>query len=142
MTEPLTWFAGRWAMERRLDDRRAGRACTVTGTADFTATDDDDVLAYAEVGTLTGDGQPSAAVERHLTLHDDGAPGVLVRFADGREYVRLELSGGYAEGVHHCAPDTYRITVRVDDDDAWTETWHVTGPAKDYTAVTRYRRRT
>lgn len=139
MTEPLPYLAGAWSFERRLDDRRAGRVYTVTGTARFRPTDGDDgVLAYAETGQLSGDGQPPAGVERRLTWHDEGDSRVLIRFADGREYLHLDLGSGHAEGHHPCAPDTYLVTLTVEDDDAWTETWDVTGPAKDYTAVTRY----
>ncbi|MEH0109043.1 DUF6314 family protein [Tersicoccus sp. MR15.9] len=140
MNGTLAWFVGRWSMERRLDDRRAGRAYTVTGTALFRTTDVDGVLAYEETGELAGDGQPPAPVQRQLTWHDEGGARVLLRFADGREYLHLDLSDGHADGVHPCAPDTYLSTLTVEDDDAWSETWDVTGPAKDYTALTRYRR--
>ncbi|GGC85135.1 hypothetical protein GCM10011512_10010 [Tersicoccus solisilvae] len=140
MTEPLRYLAGAWSFERRLDDRRAGRVYTVTGSAVFGATSEESTIAYAETGSLTGDGQPPAAVERRLTWHDEGDARVLIRFADGREYLRLDFGSGHAEGNHPCAPDTYLVTLTAEDDDAWTETWDVTGPAKDYTAVTRYTR--
>lgn len=140
MNDAMRYFLGRWTMERRLHDRRAGRTYTVSGTAEFCLTDDDGVLAYAETGEITGDGQPPAAVERRLTWHDEGGSRVLIRFADGRDYLRLDLGTGHADGVHPCAPDTYLVTLTIEDDDAWTETWDVTGPAKDYTAVTSGRR--
>ena len=63
-----------------------------------------------------------------------------VRFADGREFYRLDLRSGRCEAEHPCRDDRYVGTVRVLGPDVFTEQWRASGPGKDYlmsTTLTR-----
>lgn len=141
--DQLRWFAGSWTFERELTEGAARHR--VGGIATFTETDrriPDSLysLDFLESGELRLDGsEQSLPVERRL-VHHATAAGIDVRFAHGGHYVTLDLAGGSCVAEHPCKADTYLITVSLDDPDTWTEHWQVTGPTKDYTATTRYRR--
>lgn len=141
--DQLRWFAGGWTFERELTEGAARHR--VGGIATFTETDrriPESLysLDFLESGELRLDGsEQSLSVERRLVHHATEA-GIDVRFAHGGRYVTLDLAGGSCVAQHPCKADTYLITVYFDDPDTWTEHWQVTGPTKDYTATTRYRR--
>lgn len=141
--DQLRWFAGNWTFERELTEGAASHR--VDGIATFTETDRHIPeslysLDFRESGELRLDGsEQSLPVERRL-VHHATAAGIDVRFAHGGRYVTLDLAGGSCVAEHPCNADTYLITVSLDDPDTWTEHWQVTGPTKDYTATTRYRR--
>lgn len=141
--EQLAWFAGSWRFDRELTEGPAVHH--VNGTAEFvetTTTINESLysLDFLESGELLLSGSDATVpVERRLTHHatiDD----IDVRFAHGGHYLTLDLAGGECVATHPCAADTYLITVTIDGPDAWTERWRVTGPTKNYSAVTRYRR--
>lgn len=141
--EQLAWFAGSWRFERELTEGPVVHH--VSGTAKFTqaASKIDESLyslKFLESGELLISGVTEAIpVERRLTHHAT-PDGIDVRFTHGGHYLTLDLSGGECVATHPCAADTYLITVTIDDPDAWTERWRVTGPTKNYSAVTLYRR--
>lgn len=140
----LAWFAGCWQFDRQITEGSAVHQ--VTGTAEFTDTAAKIAgslysLDFLESGELRlAESEEAMPVERRLT-HHAAADGIDVRFADGGHYLTLDLSGGDSTANHPCKADDYLITVTIDDQDNWTELWQVTGPTKDYSAVTRYRRR-
>ncbi|WP_170159970.1 DUF6314 family protein [Frondihabitans australicus] len=131
--DPAT-LPGVWRFERTIDDRLQGRRIHVAGTATF-APRSDGAIAWDEEGLLDqgGDRVPVAA---HRLLRRDAAGAWAVEFADGRPFHPWRVD---AEVVHDCAPDDYRGRIDAEGGAAaWTQTWNVTGPMKDYTMVTRY----
>jgi hypothetical protein len=137
--DTLAFLRGRWRLERWLDDHRSGVCGTFTGDAEFAATDDPAVLRYEERGELRFGGHAGPATRSLVCL---GRPGgvVDVRFADGREFYRLDLTPGCCQAEHLCGRDRYTVTFRVLSPDLLEERWHVLGPEKAYdTATTLHR---
>ncbi len=104
-----------------------------------------DGMRYCESGTLRIDGQMPMQAAREYLWQADGA-GIVVRFADGRDFHRFE-PGSDLRAEHPCGEDLY--LVRYDfgagagrDDAAklaeWTTEWIVRGPRKDYTMTSVY----
>lgn len=84
-----------------------------------------------------------AEVEAHRTLlvvPGDRPPAWQVNFDDGRPFHPLDLRAGRADVEHLCGPDTYRGAYEVTGPAAFTTRWHVTGPGRDDTIVTAYRK--
>ena len=71
-----------------------------------------------------------------------GAPSAAaVSFPDGRPFHDLDLAtGDSGELAHACAPDAYTGRVIATGAHTLTVEWRVTGPAKDYAAVTQLSR--
>jgi hypothetical protein len=138
-----TALIGTWRFERairgRVADVPASGGYEVLGTADFTPLPDGRIR-WAEHGTLSWVGG-SAPVERTLFLAPKPAPASwMVTFADGRDFHPWQVGAV----SHWCAPDSYDGVVATEAaaTDAWTLSWTVTGPHKDYTMTTEYRRAT
>lgn len=133
----LTDFLGAWRLDRRIDDRLSGRPGRFEGGAGLAVQGQG--LRYREEGTLVlGDG-PALAAHRDYLWARDG-DGIAVRFADGRPFHRF-VPHGRAPGTDHpCGPDLYRVTYDFGPWPRWSAEWSVTGPAKDYTMVSLYRR--
>ena len=139
ITDTLAFLRGRWRLERRLDDHRSGVCGTFTGDAEFAATDDPAVLRYEERGELRFAGHTGPATRSLVCLgYPDGV--VDVRFADGREFYRLDLCSGVCTARHDCGQDRYIISHLVRAADWLEERWAVTGPRKAYDSVTTLRR--
>lgn len=70
--------------------------------------------------------------------------GWLVRFEDGRPFHRLDLLAGECEIDHPCHDDRYdgryAVTEGGDGRPEFTTEWRVSGPAKNQSINTRYRR--
>ena len=133
----LDRFRGLWRIERRIEDRLAGRSGVLQGQARFT--DADTGLVYREEGVLRFAGQPDLTA-RQSYLWREGALGIEVLFADGKPFHGLPRDDAAPCAHHHCSPDDY---VGRYDFSAWPEwrvEWHVSGPRKDYTMRTRYSR--
>jgi hypothetical protein len=137
--DTLAFLRGRWHLERRLADHRTGVCGTFTGDAEFAGTDDPSVLRYVEHGDLRFGGHAGPAGRTLLCL---GRPGgaVDVRFADGREFYRLDLGPGECQARHLCGADRYAVSYRVLAHDLLEEHWQVLGPQKAYDSVTALRR--
>jgi Family of unknown function (DUF6314) len=137
--DTLAFLRGRWRLERRLSDHRSGVCGTFTGDAEFAATADPAVLRYVERGELCFGGHVGPATRTLVCL---GRPGgaVDVRFADGREFYRLDLGPGRCQAEHLCGRDRYTVTCRVLAQDLMEEHWQVAGPQKAYDTVTALRR--
>jgi Family of unknown function (DUF6314) len=139
VADTLAFLRGRWRLERRLADHRSGIGGTFTGDAAFAATADPAVLRYVERGELRFGGHVGPAIRTLVLL---GRPGGAadVRFADGREFYRLDLGPGCCQAEHRCGPDHYAVTYRVLAQDLLEEHWRVAGPRKAYDSVTALRR--
>ena len=134
------FLLGEWDVVREVRDYRSGRTGTFRGTARLApepAAGAGVVLSYRERGELTFGGH-SGPASRSLSYRErpDGAADV--RFADGRPFYRLDLRGGHWQAEHLCGADRYVVFLRVLSGDSFTETWRVTGPAKDYEMTTTY----
>jgi len=128
------FLRGRWRVRRRMVDHRSGAEGEFAGSAEFT-----DDLSYREDGELRFGGHRGPAT-RSLRYVDLGGGGFDVKFADGRDFYRLDLEDGGWSAEHACVADTYVVTGRITGPDSFTEHWHATGPAKDYELSAEYRR--
>jgi Family of unknown function (DUF6314) len=137
--DTLAFLRGRWRLERRLDDHRAGVCGTFTGEAEFAATDDPAMLRYTERGELRFGGHTGPA-RRALVLWalPDGTADV--RFADGGEFYVLDLRSGQWTARHGCGADEYVVSYQVIAAGWLEERWHAFGPSKAYETVTTLRR--
>jgi hypothetical protein len=145
----LSYLRGEWQVARRLTDHRSGTSGEFAGTASFhalgstasfRAPDGTAGLAYREGGELRfGDHVGPASRELIYLAAEEG--GLDVRFSDGREFYRLELSGGRWTAGHPCGADHYQVTGELLGPDRYAERWQVTGPAKNYEIDTTLVRR-
>jgi Family of unknown function (DUF6314) len=135
------FLAGDWTLIRRIRDHRTGQIGTFCGTASFrpcrAEQAEPPLLAYTESGELQF-GSHRGPASRSLLVRDlpDGTADV--RFADGREFFRLDLRSGSCAAAHPCRADRYDVTVTRLSADSYAETWRVAGPAKDYELSTTY----
>lgn len=127
-------FFGRWLVERTIDDR-LGHPGRFDGTARFTP--DGEGLRYREEGTLRL-GDLALAAHRDYLWREDG-DGIAVLFPDGRPFHRFRALGWAVGTDHPCGRDLYRVAYDFAGWPDWSAEWTVTGPAKDYTMVSRYR---
>lgn len=132
-----TDLLGRWILQRRLTDRRAGVIGRVTGTLELSRVGDDQVRWF-EQGELAWDGR---TLEVHRELFVRREPDQwMVYFNDGRPF-HPWLPGKTVE--HPCVADLYRGYLDVDRDRARLRVlWDVAGPAKDQRIISRCRRAT
>lgn len=127
-------FTGLWRLERQIEDRRAGAQGAFTGQAQFTP--DGAGLRYTEEGTLSFPGMaPMQATRSYLWRVQSDE--IAVFFEDGR---RFHVIGAAGQDRHWCDPDTYRVRYGFADWPVWTARWQVSGPRKDYTMTSTYRR--
>lgn len=134
------FLRGCWRAERVITDFRSGTTGSFSGTAAFTPRPAVPApLVYREEGELTFGGHRGPASRSLLYLPaTDGSAKVL--FADGRPFFTLNLRAGVCVAEHPCGGDSYQVTVRVLGPDAYTESWRVTGPGKDYLMTTTFTR--
>jgi Family of unknown function (DUF6314) len=155
-----TFLSGDWNVVRRISDHRTGHVGSFRGEASFRpcaepspsaagvrheVDPDGDlghtgrVLAYCERGELRL-GSHRGPASRSLLVRDLADGTADVRFADGREFYRLDLRSGSCHAAHPCLADQYLVTVTRLGADSYTETWRVAGPDKDYELAATYTR--
>ena len=128
------WLAGRWAIERVINDG-AGR---FAGDAVFAA-DGAGGAVWRETGRLAL-GAFDGPVSRNLRLRRADDETWQVCFEDGRSFHRLDLRARRWEAEHLCGPDRYRGWFAAPDDDQLIVRWRVTGPRRADVIASRYRR--
>ena len=151
------FLSGDWNVVRQISDHRTGQVGSFRGEASFRPyaaglrgaavippeVDRDEepgrVLAYCEHGELQL-GSHRGPAGRSLLVRDRADGTADVRFADGREFYRLDLRSGTCQAAHPCREDQYLVTVTRLSADSYTETWRVAGPDKDYELATTYTR--
>ncbi|CAM5478526.1 hypothetical protein GCM10010329_30010 [Streptomyces spiroverticillatus] len=141
VADAAAYLAGGWSVERGVRDLALGVEGRFVGTADFREGEGSGgVLSHEEEGRLDWDGRtfPSS---RTLRLCPRGDGTAEVEFADGRPFHDLDLREGSWHAVHPCAADRYEGTFTVRSADEWHLEWRVTGPAKDQSLRSVYRRR-
>ncbi|MFG2287275.1 DUF6314 family protein [Streptomyces sp. NPDC048595] len=144
VADVAAYLAGRWRVERTVQDLRAGVEGAFRGTAEFrpagagepTAGEE---LLHVEEGRLIWDGTEYPA-SRTLRLRPRSDGTAEIRFADGRPFHDLDLRGGRWTAVHPCSADRYAGTFTTVAADEWLLSWRVTGPAKDQLLRSVYRR--
>lgn len=130
----LADFAGDWLIRRRIDDRR-GPGGRFEGRAAFYP--EREALRYREAGLLhLGAGPALRAVRGYLWREAGGR--ILVEHANGAPFHAFDP--GRPQAVHLCPPDRYQGIYDFSGWPEWTAVWTVSGPAKDYTMTSRYRR--
>jgi hypothetical protein len=153
----VDFLDGDWNVVRHISDHQTGEVGEFRGQASFrrcpagpaqqisragrrdVADPDGLVLSYREHGELRF-GSHRGPASRSLLYRELADGSADVRFADGREFYRLDLRSGTWSAEHPCRADHYRVTVRRLSPDSFCETWRVTGPAKDYELATTYTR--
>jgi len=135
MAMRLEDFAGRWRIERLIDDRLGGVAGHFSGVAEFRPTAAG--LAYREEGQLRlGTGPEVLAVRDYLWREEAGR--IVVEHGDGRPFHAFDPAA--PEARHWCDPDDYRVRYDFARWPEWQAEWRVRGPRKDYTMRSTYRR--
>lgn len=143
VSQLLDQFEGCWQLSRRIEQEHA----TMRGSATFSRAEND-VLLYHEEGLLTlHNGQTVRCTRRYKFLAQGES--LVIRFNDGPDdgkiFVELAFSGG-ATGIltaadkHYCGKDIYSVVYRLNLPDSYETDVRVSGPNKDYRAVTRYTR--
>jgi Family of unknown function (DUF6314) len=135
----IEFLRGDWSVERQIRDWRAGQDGSFRGTARFRESADGCGLDYTEDGELRF-GSHHGPAQRRLIYRGRADGAADVRFADGREFYRLDLRSGSWQAEHSCRADSYHVTTTRLSPDSFTETWQVAGPGKDYELMTTYRR--
>jgi hypothetical protein len=125
-------LVGRWALARRVADRRAGMYGTVRG--ELQVAPDGAGLRWVETGVLRWGGV-ERPVSRGYLLRETG-DGWWVLFEDGRPFHPWRPGECV---THPCRADVYTGLITVDGGRMRT-LWDVRGPAKDQRLVTRFRR--
>lgn len=126
-------FAGRWRIERRIDDRLGGVTGRFEGVAEFRPVAGG--LAYREEGRLClGPGPGVLAVREYLWREEAGR--IVVDHADGRPFHAFDPAE--PEARHRCDPDDYRVRYDFAAWPEWRAEWTVRGPRKDYTMESVY----
>ena len=123
-------FEGIWTFSREVVET-GGRVAHVTGRAVWTPQDTG--LRHDETGELRLPGHAPMRVER--ACHWDADLGVF--FADGRFFHHVPPDGGAT--AHWCDPDQYDGWYDFTEWPAFSVTWRVRGPRKDYRMTTIYR---
>jgi hypothetical protein len=136
VTSPLD-LLGTWTLSRVVEDRHAGQRLHVEGTLVLATTPVPGAtgrvdVSWVEAGVLRRPGADPVAVSRELLVVPRGE-GWWVLFSDGGDFHPWQ-PGGWVD--HPCGPDHYRGLVDLSGrpgGGAWTVTWEVSGPLKDYT---------
>jgi Family of unknown function (DUF6314) len=153
--DTLDFLRGHWQIERVLVDHRTGTRGQFTGSAAILPATAETPLtstggpaaspgrreaSYTEQGELRF-GPHTGPAQRILGFQARPDGTVQVRFADGRPFYVLDLRRGHCQAEHPCRADRYRLTHVVHSMDLIEERWSVSGPDKDYHAVTRLHRK-
>jgi Family of unknown function (DUF6314) len=141
--DTFDFLLGSWKLSRSIEDHRSGIRGSFRGTAVLAAAQpqpqphpEGGRASYDEAGEMSF-GAYTGPASRHLEYATRPGSGlVAVSFADGRPFFDLDLSSGRWQGIHPCRDDRYELAFVVRSPDVVEERWHVTGPAKDYDAVT------
>ena len=131
-------FEGVWTLERKIKDRKGAMNGTLAGQA-VLAGDGADRLIYREIGLLTLDSGAKLQAERRYRW--EFATGrVQISFDDGRPFHDFMPQGQAAGSDHPCGADHYSVLYDFTRWPQWQAVWTVTGPRKDYTSTSLYRR--
>lgn len=132
------FLCGCWRIDRSVLDRRHSISGTFEGRAEFTP--DGTGLLYRERGTLCFGAHQGPAEQRYRYEFDDTRARATVRFRGGGLFHELDLSNGHMAVAHACEPDRYEGRFSATCPSEWTSAWTVTGPRKEQTIISVYKR--
>jgi hypothetical protein len=140
IVDTFGFLVGRWRVTRSIEDHWNQSSGWFEGVATFAQGDSaaperERSAHYDESGQLYF-GDHTSAVQRHLDYRErvDGSVGLY--FADGREFVDLNLGVGVWNSFHLCGNDKYSVATVARSQDIVEEHWQVRGPTKGYDAQT------
>ena len=139
--DTLGFLLGSWRVARIIDDRRERREVTFDGTATIAelpssaASPSQRMARFEESGDVALDNYRGPSRRSLLYVQRAGEP-TRIDFADGRPFADIDLADGYWATTHQCGLDLYQIAFTIIADEVLSERWQVSGPAKDYVAVT------
>ena len=136
--DTFAFLLGDWSLRREITDHRTGERGVFDGSAELRAAGPR--ARYAERGQLRYRGYEGVA-RRSLDLIRGENGRVAVHFLDGRLFFDLDLGAGECQAEHPCRADRYELGFTVPSADVIHERWRVSGPAKDYEALTTWCRR-
>lgn len=145
VVDTLDFLLGTWRVERLIEDHRSNLRGSFEGTAavaldQLNRDSSSGVRAlYSELGELSWCGYTGLAT-RVLEYVDSGNVELALNFADGRSFADLDLRTGSWTSPHLCGSDRYELETLVHSNQSMEERWRVTGPVKDYDAVTTFTR--
>ena len=125
----LADLSGRWRTIRAIR-HAGGSTARFEGVTEWRA---EGLSRRAVEEGLLSQGHASFPARRETVWRPD-ASGIDIAFADGRPFHRIEGRDAH----HDCRPDTYLLRYDVSAWPFWSVRWRVTGPRKDYRALTRY----
>jgi hypothetical protein len=144
--DTLEFLLGSWDLTREIEDRRARTSGLFEGTATllldasaWSSRPSSQLARYEESGELRF-GARTTRASRSLMYERLADASVMMHFADGRPFVDLNLHSGEWHSVHPCGDDLYEMVTTVCSERVIHERWRVTGPSKDYAALTKLTR--
>jgi hypothetical protein len=135
-------LVGSWRLNREIPG-----IASFSGRAEFCATKESGVLAYAESGHFAFQSGYNSAASRRLRYSLIGGR-IAIKDDDGiRRGVTLHLlnfvqtgAGAVAQHQHVCGRDVYDIVMTILEADRFETQYRVVGPRKDYWMLAVYRR--
>lgn len=131
-------FEGNWTLERKIEDRLAGRSGQLIGSVALSR--DDEGLVFRETGEMTFPGQPPLTASRVYLWRRGRGGAVNVFFENGAPFHDFTLARTMPEASHFCDPDMYNVTYNLTRWPMWTSDWRVVGPRKNYRLLSSYSR--
>ncbi len=131
-------FLGTWQLHRDIDDRYSAQSGRFQGVARFRE-EGAQSLRYVEEGQIRFAEGPVLTAQRQYLWHF-GANIVEVCFEDGSAFHRFVPMGQVDGTEHPCGDDHYTVRYDFRNWPSWSAIWQVTGPRKDYTSRSLYRR--
>ncbi len=131
------YLAGDWHLERSIVDRRQSIHGDLAGMATFTRIPEG--LDFIEEGTFRfgAHAGPASRRYKYVLLSDTDAE---IRFTDETHFCHVNLSTGVCRATHLCGRDTYVGTFTARSATSLDVEWQVSGPRKDATIRSHYRR--
>jgi hypothetical protein len=143
--DTLEFLLGTWDLTREIEDHRAQLSGLFEGRATLLVAESLGSVRssrrarYDESGELRI-GTRTTRASRSLVYEQLNDASVMMRFTDGSPFVDLNLQGGEWHALHRCGDDLYEMVTTVCSESVIQERWRVTGPSKDYAAITRLTR--
>jgi len=141
IADTFNFLLGTWTLERSIADHRSRRSGAFSGRAVFVEVGSakgpvpGGRARYGEEGVLRI-GTYAGPASRRLGCTRLGSGAVMLYFADGRPFLRLDLRRGAWRSTHECGDDRYEVETVVQSESEVQESWRVRGPGKSYDAFT------
>src|SRR5688572_26825156 len=138
---PLRYYLEHpWRFQRQIVHHHTGQVANINGTVSWQNVSKPDAvptLLYREMGVIqlaTYTGKATQTYGYTFPSHTVAK----VYFRDGRFFYTLDLTTSYCDIHYLCGEDTYHGVFDAVSETIYHQTWHVTGPRKDYTSHTTF----